>query len=371
MPRRAKPPRLWLEEREGRESKWIILDSGRKISTGIDRADAEGAARALEAYISEKYEPSGSSNPASVSIAEVLENYLRLHVPNLGEQANPRRHVRDLVEWWAGKTVADVKGKSCREYFEWRKTRAAYGAKGDTTASRDLATLRAAIRLWHKEHTLSMVPVVSIPEPSDPRDEWLTRDQVAHLLRVVRKRPKSAHLARLILIGVYSGTRSGAVLGLRWMPSTDGGWVDLEHDLMYRRGRGKSETKKRTPPVRIHARLLPHLRRWRDEDVARGITHVIHFNQGPVKKLRRSWDSAREIAGFDQHFVLHSFRHTATTWMLQAGVPIWEVSGYVGMSVKTIEKVYGHHCPDYQNKAASAIAPKRVPRRSFARMIGE
>jgi hypothetical protein len=39
--------------------------------------------------------------------------------------------------------------------------------------------------------------------------------------------------------------------------------------------------------------------------------------------------------------------------MMQAGVPIWEAAGFLGMTVKTLEKVYGHHSPDHQEHAAN------------------
>jgi hypothetical protein len=39
--------------------------------------------------------------------------------------------------------------------------------------------------------------------------------------------------------------------------------------------------------------------------------------------------------------------------MMQAGVPIWQAAGFLGMSVKTLETVYGHHSPDHQEQAAN------------------
>jgi hypothetical protein len=39
--------------------------------------------------------------------------------------------------------------------------------------------------------------------------------------------------------------------------------------------------------------------------------------------------------------------------MMQAGVPIWEAAGFLGMSTKTLERVYGHHAPDHQERAAN------------------
>ena len=42
----------------------------------------------------------------------------------------------------------------------------------------------------------------------------------------------------------------------------------------------------------------------------------------------------------------HTLRHTAVTWLVQAGIPLWEVSQWVGLSIRMIETTYGHHAPD-------------------------
>jgi integrase len=51
----------------------------------------------------------------------------------------------------------------------------------------------------------------------------------------------------------------------------------------------------------------------------------------------------------------HTLRHTAITWMLQAGVPIWEVSAFAGMTVKMIEDTYGHATVANKRRAAKAL----------------
>lgn len=58
--------------------------------------------------------------------------------------------------------------------------------------------------------------------------------------------------------------------------------------------------------------------------------------------------------------VPHTLRHTAATWLMQRGVPIWQAAGYLGMSAETLERVYGHHSPEHLKRAAEAIAGKDV-----------
>jgi hypothetical protein len=51
----------------------------------------------------------------------------------------------------------------------------------------------------------------------------------------------------------------------------------------------------------------------------------------------------------------HTLRHTAATWLMQAGVNKWEAAGFLGMSVEMLDQVYGHHHPNHLRKEAHAI----------------
>jgi integrase len=372
MPPARKPPRLRLKHRAGRKPAWIIQDGSERISTGCGERDLAGAERALQRYIASKFEPSKSGCAAALTIAEIITYYVRAHVmPNVMRKDVILYRAKYLLVWWGEKRVSDIKRSTLQEYLQWRVAQENVIVRRDgtsrisrvdlSTARKDLETLRTAVRFYHAEYPLDALPVFTLPAKAEPREEWLTRDQVAALLRAAL-RTNNRHLARYILIGVYSGTRTTAILGLQWMPSASGGWFDLENGVLYRRGRNAKQTKKRQTPARIHDRLLPHLRRWRAMDMQHGITHVINYLGGPVNKLRRSWDNVRDrakvAAGINFHFTRHTLRHTAATWQVQSGVPFWEAASYLGMSAETLERVYGHHSPDFHVNASKAI-PKR------------
>ncbi len=38
-----------------------------------------------------------------------------------------------------------------------------------------------------------------------------------------------------VLIGLYTGTRPGAILSLHWEPNRAGGWIDLDAGIIHRR----------------------------------------------------------------------------------------------------------------------------------------
>ena len=182
-----------------------------------------------------------------------------------------------------------------------------------------------------------------LPPKSESRDRWLTRPEAARLLLAARRTP---HLRRFILLGLYTGSRSGALLAATW------DWVDLARETMRRRPRGQAENaQKRTPPVRLGQRILAHLRRWHRLDGGNG--YIINYEGRRVKKLRRSWASAALRAKLEA-VSPHTLRHTRATWMMQAKVDPWEAAGALGMSLEMLTRTYGHHHPDWR-KAASEV----------------
>jgi integrase len=355
MPRHPKGPRLLLRRRKTRPRVWVILDDGQEVSTGCSASDTEHAQAALARYIAARHEPRTDTNRLEdLAIADVLNIYLREHAPATRSLDFILHTAKPIIEWWGEQSLSDIRGKTYRAYVSWRVKQGV----SDQTARHDLKTLRAAIGYHHREYgPLASVPAVTMPDPAPPRDRWLTRREAAAMIRIARRNPQTQHVARFILIGIYTGTRSQAILALRWTPSSAHGWFDLDAERLYRRGTQQTESKKRQPVARIHQRLLPHLRRWHRQDRALGIGAVVHYQGQAVRKLRRSWKTLRTAAGLGTDVVPHTTRHTCATWLMQSGVPIFEAAGYLGMSVATLQNVYGHHHPDFQSRAAGLKEP--------------
>jgi integrase len=75
------------------------------------------------------------------------------------------------------------------------------------------------------------------------------------------------------------------------------------------------------------------------------------------------------LAGLDDLVTPHFLRHTCATWLVQAGVDLWEVAGFLGMTVEIIQRVYGHHAPDYMENAKAALSRRRSTVSSTVRRI--
>jgi integrase len=379
MPRKRQPPRLYLREDE---RVWVIRDGQTTLRTGCAEADIEGAQEALQKYLAGKFKPvARERDPDNLTVAEVLAAYGSEHAPHVVDSERIGFALAHLEVFWNGKRLSDVRGSTCREYAQWREM-------SPGTVRRELGVLSAAIGHWHKEHgPLVAVPVVTLPDAPEPHAEFLTHQEAALLLAGAlgwyrerwsdvatrqehhrwRRNPFriQRHAARFILLGLYTGTRPGAIADVRWFRNKDGGWIDIEAGVMHRRGIGRTETNKRKPPTRLGKRILAHLRRWkRLDDKAREkaaeeaghpvttLVHVVSYDGEPITKIRRAWASAVELAGLGEHVTPHILRHTRATWELQDGIDPYEVAGHVGMSVQTLLRVYGHHHPDFQRKAA-------------------
>jgi len=161
------------------------------------------------------------------------------------------------------------------------------------------------------------------------------------------------HLARFILIGLYTGTRAAAIASASPVAQQGHSFVDLDRGIFYRLAQDTSATSKRQPPVPPPPRLLAHLRRSHDKGISN--QHFVEFNGQPVKSVKTAFKTAVSLSGLKGDISPHTLRHTAATWLMQIGVSMWEAAGFLGMSEKTLRDVYGHHHPDYLRGAAKAL----------------
>ncbi|TXM65377.1 tyrosine-type recombinase/integrase [Methylobacterium sp. WL12] len=418
MARPKQPARLvWDDERKSWEIRDTIDGKRFKRRTGHGRADRSAAEGELALHIAEQQrlederqagspdpEDPANSNPRLVSVAACLGFYgTRQEGTANGPLAG--QHIINLLRHWKGKTLAQVRGESCRAFVK-NRTAETYSAPGSTklkpisisTARRELQSLSAAIGVWHREYALTARPIVSLPEAGAPHPDWLTLREYDRLLKAAQgwdwtssllasREPvwervpgwhldaedASDHLERFCEIGFYSATRAAAILDQRWTRTLDHGWMDLNGVTMHRSGPRVPKTRKRQPPCRIHDKLLPRLRAWREADLARGIEFVVHENGAELQRISRGFAAAARRAGLDRRDIdgtmrignlaaeddigmptPHVLRHSRVTLMLRAGVPPIEVAEYAGMSLKMVLDVYGHHHAEYQQRAAAA-----------------
>jgi integrase len=374
VPRRTKGARLWLRRRRGRAAQWVILDHGREVRTGAGEDDLRAAENALAQYLANKRKPQfGDGHPARVLIADILSDYGENHGPTTKRADLIGSAINKLIEFFGDQTASAIISATCKKYVQWRvqqfdaRTKSSTKPVSAATAGRELVVLSAALRWCWREGKLDRLVPVTVPAKPSPRQRHLSRSEVAALLAGAlgwdqhgKRHPAkiSRHLARFILIALYTGTRHDAILGLRWSPNTSGGWIDLSSGVLHRRASGAMESDKRRPPVPLPPRLLPHVRRWRRLTV----THVIEYAGRPIRSQeRRAWRTACELAGLGADVTPHVLRHTCATMLLQFGVSVYDVAGVLGASEEVVRRTYGHHAQDHLRHAVAAFSRRSAP----------
>jgi integrase len=396
--RHSKGARLHLREprRPGGRRRWVILDNGPnggrvEIGTGAFADDRRKAEKALADYLAKKHVPNfGEGRPDQVLIADVLAYYGERQLGRVMRQDTLGRSIEKLGAFFAGRTVNDITPTSCADYVQWRigqgdarsnkleQKEATPRMLKPTTARNDLIALQAAVRFaWQNRKLTHLIPVAK-PQASEPRPRFLTTSEAARLLAAAlgwdqrgHRHPKriNRHLARFILIALYTGTRKDRILRLQWVENLQGGWVDLDRGILHRRAPNEAETKKKAPSVPLADapqanKLWLHLRRWR-RLTAR---FVIEHNGVNIKHdIIAAFEGACELAGLDfppdhpQRVTPHTLRHTCVTWLLADGKSYGQIGKYVGMSATMVERIYGHTNDDLQRETANAIGRRNIP----------
>lgn len=403
MPARRQGPRLWLKPAEkpsktrtGKAAVWVIKDDGGvRIVTGCAQADRAGAEVQLAEYIAAKHQPGRDQDqdPRHILVTDVLAIYAADKAAKHARADKTMQRLLQLGEWWEGKALAEINGRSCRAYTKWRCGQAWKSARPDVTGvpprmvseqgvRRELEDLRAAVNYHRHEGYCRQVIEVPLPDKGASKDRYLERVEAAQMIwtacryREMQRRHRGAaagevlptgkmshrHLARFTLVGIYTGTRAAAICGAAFQPTPGHGWIDLKRGVFHRRAIGAAETKKRQPPVRLPDRLVAHIRRWASIPRPDGTMpeFVVEWRNQPVKEVNKGFATAARNAGLGPDVTPHVLRHTCATWLMQRGANAWDAAHYLGMTEAMLQRVYGHHAQDYQAGIAGGRAKARA-----------
>lgn len=412
-----------------RPEAWIIIDRGKQVGTGCGPGDEQGALAALAAYVTAldtPPEPEPSEVPPAprpveknraardVPIAEVVLRYLQVK-KDIARPKELGQRMTSILEWWGERSLADIDSVTCGAYVESRqgsawKAHARMGSGKDGLparrghsrptkqrtvgtggARRELEDLRAAVNLAIADAITRDTIKVPLPPAGDDRKRWLTKEEAARLVaaawrrrevqtihrgprtgeKVVTDNFSSRHLARFILVALRTGTRSSAICNASFIPEVGRPWVELKRDrkgrphaTFHRLALGTTEARnKRYPTVPLPDQLAAQLWRWHH---VLGQRYVVEWRGKPVKSTQKAFANLAYELGFGDDVVRHSLRHTAATWGMQEGTPVAELAGYLGMTIETLERTYGHHSPNHMEHARDAMGGGKRKRRREA-----
>jgi len=191
-------------------------------------------------------------------------------------------------------------------------------------------------------------------ETSPPR--WLTETEYARLVAVIRQyaddyddptvdRPQQQASRRWLLYGVQlavsTGLRRGSLIALRW------GHIGPERITV------PAQASKRdgyTVPLFDRTRaVLTQI----GTETGRVLTRP-DGSRIPPRMFTRQYNRFAEQADLEDTS-LHTLRHTFASWLVQASVPLYKVSNWMGHHSVTVTERYAHLAPDQNDPRADAV----------------
>ncbi|MCJ2065987.1 hypothetical protein MKK63_25245 [Methylobacterium sp. J-088] len=410
--RKAKAPRIWIraDRLTDGEPTCYALFRGKPYSLGMPASQEVEARQFLTTTIlAVEARARGIVAPRDVSVKVILEWYRDdqrcLYQANRHRRRAHRTMVTrttTLLRRLGEKTLGDLDGVTVTRYIQarMRDVHGAYSKTEDaprvslSTACDDVGHLRRAIQAYVAFFQIPWMPAIKVPEHFTRReflidrhhfarileacrgyiwdgatDDWLKEEVVdpvtgdGRLIRV-RRRPDTVDhrraVSRLLRICMYSGTRHSAVIGLKWRMHARGGCIDRMRNVIHRAGYGDSpEHGKPQLSSAMRHQLAILMWIWERKDRPRGITHVVHKLDGTEFKGRLS-GTVREVMADAciPQACAHSFRHAAITWMMIDGYDVATTADIIGVSEKTVWKVYRQRNLKSQQLA---VGPGRLP----------
>lgn len=273
-----------------------------------------------------------------------LDDAIAKYLEAAEAETHPRhsQQRRMQLAWWSSRLganfLADItvdKINDCkRELMAMKKGR---GSQAPTrfkaaTVNHYLTALSAVLAYATKElNWLRFNPMQGVKklELKNARVRFLSKEEREVLLKVCHQRHPL--LYPLVLLAISTGMRKGELLALRWRD------VDFTKQVL-RIEQSKNGDKRSVPLTGRAYDMLKDMHK----------VHHIHSDlifarsdgQAAIE-LKKQWEVAVKEAGIE-NFRFHDLRHTAATYLLEAGATLPELSAILGHRSIQMVKRYAH-----------------------------
>jgi len=187
------------------------------------------------------------------------------------------------------------------------------------------------------------------PRVDNRRMRFLTREEAAALLRLIR--PRSQSLYDSCLLSLFCGLRAGEIHALRW------GDINFEAGEIFIRDPKNGYNRYAYMTTEIRAMLR---RRYtgqaRSELVFPSVNGKLRAQASKLFEtcvaelgLNDGYDDRR------QRIVFHSLRHTFASWHVEQGTPLFQVGALMGHRSPQMTQRYSHLSPDSARRAALTL----------------
>jgi integrase len=279
-------------------------------------------------------------NARKYTLKDAIDKYLEFcELDNVKRFTQQRRK---QLAWWADRMghnfLADIKAEKINEYKrELMTSTAGRGGKVKSvlkpaTVNSYIAALSVVLNHATKElHWLPFNPAQGVRklELNNGRDRHLTKEERETLLGICAK----GHplLYPWVLLAISTGLRKGELLALKWR--------DIDFDKKILRVEKSKNGDKRSVP--LTGKALSHLKEIHDKRKTTSDFVFARADGEAAMELKKHWEAALKEAGLE-NFRFHDLRHTAATYLLEAGATLVELSAILGHRDIQMVKRYAH-----------------------------
>ena len=237
---------------------------------------------------------------------------------------------RVLLPFFGSKDIASLTQGDIDDYIDDRLD----DDVSPATVRRELTELKATLGFMVRSRRLASTSIsyFELPPDSEPRPHFLTKEQCELVLaEAARRRMREDEYTRLelfLLIGLHTGRRRRSIEMLEWSQ------VDFDDNWIHFDKPGEVRTRKRKGSILMRAALRAALLQEFEQKTNRWVLRM----SGSV---RTSFDTLMTALNLP-NITPHTLRHTFVSHLLMQGRDIFTVSQLTALSIKQIEKTYGH-----------------------------
>lgn len=303
---------------------------------------------ALDAFVRKRERLSASE---SYTIAAIYAAYQADREKDGKQIANFKESWKALKPRFATLTPDDITADLCRAYAKERVE----AGKSQGTIWTELTRLRSAMNWALKHRLIKTVPYVWIPSKPPAKARVLSHAEVVRLIDGC----VMPHVKLFVILALCTGGRSAAILELTWIRvDFKAGTIDLKvaepaNPLLKTARKGRAVV-----PMNKLARAA-----LQEAQTGALTDHVVEWDGAPIRSIRKGFMEAvrrAKLAGVTPH----TLRHTAASWMETGGIPMGQISRFLGhRDEATTRRIYAKPDPAYLAPASEILAIGRDGRR--------
>lgn len=232
-----------------------------------------------------------------------------------------------LEEYYGDIYFEDLTSDKLQSYFEYRMRKLS-----SYTIRRDIANFSSAFK-WAKSKkylTENITTGLAKPKITEKLPVYFTRKQFDQLIKSI----KNEDLKDLIIFAVNTGIRQSDLINLRWEQ------VNLKAKIVLLDNRNSSTKSRKVHSLPLNKTSLEIL----GNREKRGESEVFTYLGRKIKQdfISKKFKKLVKAAQLDSKLTFHTLRHTFATWLVQAGVPIYQVSKLMTHSDLRVTQIYAH-----------------------------